>query len=310
MSDENSLIDWIQVTFADIHARSPSLRIGIGDDAAHWVDDSTLGELVSTDTILDGVHFDARLHAPEMIGRKALAVSLSDIAAMAGQPSYVTVNLILPRRCDIDFVKKLMLGMHPLCLKYQCALAGGDVTSWGGPLAITTTVRAAVHERGIPRRDRAQAGDAIFVSGQLGNSLKSGRHLSFEPRVEAAQVLMTEIEVNAMMDLSDGLATDLRRLCKASHLGAEIYPESLPRSRGLSTSDWPTCLTDGEDFELLFTANVRYLQSIEALTLPECVRLTRVGTMLAEPGLRLRFEDGRTEALEVKGYLHAFGTDC
>lgn len=233
-----------------------SVLFGIGDDAAVLAA-SPEAQLVCKDMLMDGVHFLSAEHAPEAIGHKALAVNLSDIAAMGGQPLSAYIALALPRPllAQAGFVDRLYEGISRLAARYDVAIAGGDTNIWDGPFVISVTVLGRAHRKGAVLRGGARAGDEIWVTGPLGGSYPSGHHLTFEPRLKEAALLMERATVHAMIDISDGLGKDLRQLAAASGLRAEIERERLPlRLPGpRDAAALHRALSDGEDFELCFT---------------------------------------------------------
>ena len=219
--------------------------VGIGDDAAVLPG----GQLIATDTLLEGVHFDASA-TPEQIGHKALAVNLSDIAAMAGRPTAATLALTLPPHWDADFAARVLDGLLATAAEFGVELVGGDTTRWDGAAALSVTV-LGLADTPILRSD-GRPGDRLFVTGPLGGSLVSGRHLTFRPRVAEAQSIAAAVPIRAMMDLSDGLSSDLAHLCAASGCGVVVEAASIPRHEG---ADLASALDDGEDFELLLAAD-------------------------------------------------------
>lgn len=291
----------------------PSVIVGAGDDCAvldcgderHW-------QLFKTDAVVEGVHFTPDT-PPERIGHKALARCLSDIAAMAGTPTAALVTIGLPRRFDAARVEAIYEGMSALARRHHTAIVGGETTTNPERLLISLAVLGAVARGRCLLRSGAKAGDAIFVTGELGGSLQ-GRHLEFEPRLTEARWLAQHFHIHAMVDLSDGLAGDLRHILKASGAGAELLAKSIPVSRaarlaaregGSAKPPLAAALTDGEDFELLFTVAGR-----DAVALLDAwkaqfprLRLTCIGKITGEPGLRIRDERG-VRALTEHGYVH------
>ncbi len=215
----------------------PDVVRGIGDDAAVL---AIAGEQVITkDVLADGVHFESAKHEPFRIGRKSIAVNLSDLAAMGAEPVAVFVGIFLPKDANEDFVKEIYRGIFEICDQFQISLAGGDTNVWQQGLVISVT---AVGKLARPQtdqvssagfaawtRDSAKVGDKVVVSGQLGGSIL-GHHLDFEPRVEAARKIRNAIPVHACMDISDGLLVDLSRICEASRCGAQIELNKIPIS--------------------------------------------------------------------------------
>lgn len=286
---------------------------GIGDDCA--VLDLGLPDdfiLLKTDSIVEGIHF-TRESLPEKVGHKALARALSDIAAMGGTPTAALVTLALPRPFDADYVEQVYQGMAALARRFDLAISGGETTTNPERLLLSIAVLGTVQKNHWASRAGARAGDAIFVTGHLGGSL-SGKHLDFEPRLAEGRWLVGQFQIHAMIDLSDGLASDLRHLMDGSGLGAELNKSSIPVSREAkrkarqeSSSRPPllAALTDGEDFELLFTVASR-----DAVPLLDAWKqqfpgtpLTCIGRMTAEPGLRLRDKHG-THPFTGHGYVH------
>lgn len=204
--------------------------VGAGDDCA--VLDMGLPDrllLFKTDAVVEGIHFTPET-APEKVGHKALARCLSDIAAMAGTPTAALVTLALPRTYDVHVIEKIYAGMNALARRHDVAVVGGETTTNPERMLISVAVLGWVPRGKGILRSGAEAGDAIFVTGDLGGSL-AGKHLDFEPRLVEARWLVEHFSVHAMMDLSDGLAGDLRHMLKASRVGAELLTTSIPISR-------------------------------------------------------------------------------
>jgi thiamine-monophosphate kinase len=268
--------------------------------------------LFKTDAVVEGVHF-TREAAPEQIGHKALARCLSDIAAMAGTPTAAVITLALPPKFDPAFVEAVYAGLNALARRHEVAIVGGETTTNPERILISVALLGTVSRDRCIHRAGAKAGDALFVTGQLGGSL-AGRHLEFEPRLKEARWLAGHFSIHAMIDLSDGLATDLRHLLRAGQVGGELLTSAIPISRaakrqtsGESAVKPPllAALTDGEDFELLFTVASR-----DAVPLLDAWKqefpdlpLSCIGKISAEPGVRLRGKDG-VRALTAHGYSH------
>ncbi len=293
--------------------KNKSVVVGAGDDCA--VLDLGLADnylLFKTDALVEGIHFTAD-SGPERIGRKALARCLSDIAAMGGSASSALITIALPRNFDPDFVKDIYSGLNETAERFGVAIVGGETTTNPERILISISLIGMVAKSKCVLRSGAKAGDAIFVTGELGGSL-AGRHLDFEPRLSEAQWLVEHFKIHSMIDLSDGLASDLRHVLHASKLGAELLATAIPISRAAklqakaeSSAKPPllAALTDGEDFELLFTvassSAVKLLDAWKA-EFPK-TKLSCIGKIVAGHGIKLRDQNGVRE-LTSKGYEH------
>lgn len=290
-----------------------SVVAGAGDDCA--VLDLDLSErwlLFKTDAVVEGIHFEAGTR-PECIGHKALGRCLSDIAAMAGTPTAAVVTIALPRKFDPKFVEALYGGMNALARRHEVAIVGGETTTNPEGLLISVAVLGWVPRGKSVLRSGAKAGDAIFVTGELGGSL-AGKHLEFEPRLAEARWLAEHFPVHAMLDLSDGLAGDLRHILKVSGVGAELLSSAIPISREArraakaeSSAKPPllAALTDGEDFELLFTVAARSAVPLLDAWKKEFpgLPLSCIGKITAGQGITLRDKNG-ARPLTAHGYQH------
>jgi thiamine-monophosphate kinase len=298
---ESSFIDWIRSQSGFDAARVP---VGPGDDMAVV---ACGGEqlLVTTDQVLDGVHFVLAEHGPRAAGRKAMARSLSDVAAMAARPLAAVATVALPKGFAREGAEAIYAGLRALGDELDCPLVGGDVGSWAGALAITVTILARPGPTPPVLRSGAEAGDAICVTGSLGGAWRTTRHLTFTPRIAEALTLAEKFDLHAMIDLSDGLSVDLGHVCEASGVAAEVAAADLPVHADASGAPDPlaAALNDGEDYELLFT-----LAPAEAERLlrgqPLDVRVARVGTVVEGRGCALVHPDGRRERLEPGGWEH------
>ncbi|HTV61082.1 MAG TPA: thiamine-phosphate kinase [Verrucomicrobiae bacterium] len=267
--------------------------------------------LFKTDAVVEGVHFTREM-APEKIGRKALARCLSDIAAMAGTPAAALITLGLPEDFNAGFIEKIYDGLNALARKHQVAVVGGETTANPGRIFISVAVLGTVARGKQVLRSGARPGDAIFVTGELGGSI-SEKHLEFEPRIAEAQWLARHFSIHAMADLSDGLAGDLRHILRSSGVGAEILTTALPVSRAAklqarknpAKSPVAAALTDGEDFELLFTvAGGDAVKLLDAWKkqFPK-LKLSCIGKIAAGAGIVIRDKSG-PHSLDAHGYLH------
>ena len=307
---EAEFVDWL----ARRLDRRADITLGIGDDAAVYLPGSTADgrpapQVVTTDLLCEGVHFVWHETTPMAIGRKALAVNLSDLAAMAARPRAAVVSLLWPRSRPVSAAKTLYEGLIALADAYQVAIIGGDTNRWNGPLVINVTLFGDATDRGVLTRQGAQVGDAILVTGQLGGSL-AGHHLTFQPRVAEALRLHNDYSLHAGMDITDGLSLDLHRLTEASGVGAELELERIPISSAatqLSCTSGKTplahALGDGEDFELLIAAPASTADRLLAEQ-PLGVPLTRIGTIVPDRGLWHRDKQNCRQPIAITGYLH------
>lgn len=294
--------------------------VGVGDDAAAWrSDDSTL--LATTDTLVQGVHFTAESTWREL-GWKALAINLSDIAAMGGIPQYALVSLSLPEDTEVDDVTQLYHGLAEAVNQFKMTVVGGNISS--APLVmINLMVLGQAHPDGILTRSAALPGDLIAATGYLGSSAAGlrmltnhlqfdpqtaaflrGSHLKPQPRIAEGQLLARK-GVRAAIDISDGLVADLGHLCKASQVGATIEVDRVPIHPGVRTAFPRECidfaLTGGEDYELLFTACEKVIDEIRPIAnLPVSV----IGEITQEGGVNLLDKEGNPFPVVKKGWEH------
>ena len=279
--------------------------IGIGDDAAvvQW----PAGNLVMTNDVLcEGVHFLLPDHSLEAIGRKALAVSLSDIAAMGGTPTSAIISLVLPKSMDLNAATKLMRGVNELAHEHDVEIIGGDTNRWDQGLVIGSTV--------IGRCERpwqisgAQVNDVLITTGPFGGSL-AGHHLNFEPRCKIASLLASRYQINAATDVSDSLSIDLQAICDASSVGAVLDQNLVPISaacraqHGDDETSLRHALADGEDFELLLAVApdvwLTMTNDVEIVG-----KLFQIGEFRSQKGIWMRLPSGEEKLIEVAGYEH------
>lgn len=262
-----------------------ALLVGPGDDCAVTARDEQWDTLLKTDVVVEGVHFLPDT-APERIGRKALARALSDIAAMGGLPEHALVTVLTHPSRPVEQLEGIYRGLNALAQQYGVSVAGGETSSLptdGLVLNIALTGRV---ERGrAVLRSGGCPGDKLFVSGQLGGSFASEWHLDFEPRIELARLLLNSAACPAaMMDLSDGLGTDLPRLAAASRCGFRLDAASLPCKPGCTPEQ---AIGDGEDYELLMALSAPAAEALATLQLP--VQLHCIGELTEpEEGASLR----------------------
>ena len=305
--NEFDYIDWLKKRVYP----GRQTTIGIGDDCAGFRFTEGREALITTDMLLDGSCFILADAGPVAVGRKALAVNLSDIAAMAGIPKAAVINLALPRKDGANIAKGLFEGIEILAKEFDVEIIGGDTNTWNGPLAISITLFG--ESEGPPvRRNGAKVDDWIFVTGPLGGSIL-GKHLTFTPRVKEALYLARNYPIHAMIDLSDGLSRDLHHICEMSHCGAQVRRDWLPVSeaaaelvrlrRGpVDTSGVNHALHDGEDFELCFTVDPEVGKTIACR--PELG--THVGFIVPEGRYELLLGPTAPTPFPIAGYEHAF----
>lgn len=299
---EFALIDWIrrQKRFGS------DVVVGIGDDtAAVRHSPGTLG-LLTTDSVIEGAHF-RREAGPFRIGWKAMASSLSDIAAMGGAPKYALVAVSLPDGLPMAWAKRFYRGLCAVADRFGVGIIGGNVTSWKGGICVNVSVYGEC--RGAPvTRGGAKVGDAILVTGALGGSLL-GRHLRVLPRINEALALRKIVKLHSMIDVSDGLSADLGHICEESGVGAVLCENEIPLSPGAKRAAKKSgktplehALTDGEDYELVFTLSEADAKRL-ARKPPFDTPLTAIGRII-EKGMYLQRPDGRRAPLKPKGYEH------
>lgn len=269
------------------------VQIGPGDDMAmlSWADDRLL---VAADPLIDGVHVDLTRHSLEQVAHKAIARNVSDVAAMAGQPVATLACAMLPRSFDTNRAGALFDAMRKAAAHMGCPLIGGDIAVHTGAMTLAVTILAKPDGIEPITRRGAQAGDKIYVTGELGNSCTSGHHLAFIPRVELARQLAASPATRpvAMIDLSDGLARDLSHL--ADH--AIVQASALPMRAG--TRHWQQAVGEGEDYELLIVARGDMPDKMQG------VAITCIGRIESSGGLRIALDDGAMHSLDGLGWEH------
>lgn len=280
--------------------------IGIGDDMAQIALGPGASVLITTDMLLDGTHFDLKTATLEQIGYKSMAASLSDCAAMATIPLAAVAAVALPAGFGERQLKELHAGITFAADKYKCPLVGGDLTSWkqGGPFAICVAMLSKPGDKPPVRRNGAQVGDVICVTGSLGGS-GLRKHLEFEPRVQEALRIVQIVDLHAMMDISDGLSTDLNRICHQSGVGAFVEASALPVSEDARGQADPldAALNEGEDFELLFTLAPEQWESLRRAW-SDPVPIAAVGRITDTGRMQIRMPAGQIADLRPGGYEH------
>ncbi len=278
-----------------------SVVVGIGDDTAVVRYRASKDILITTDMLIEDRHFRRSDASAFEIGRKALAVNLSDIAAMGGVPTHAVVAVGLPERLPRGYAEEISRGIRVLASEFGVNVVGGDTNS-SEKLVVSVTLLGECPRSGAVRRSGAMPGDVLFVSGSLGGSYASKKHLNFTPRVKEARWLADNFALHAMMDLSDGLAGDVRRIAEESGVGVLISEEALPLSPGASVE---AALGEGEDFELLFAVPPREAARLTLAATPfGPLFFTPVGKVTAKKeGLRLARPDGKTGPMPA-GFDH------
>ncbi|MEN7973797.1 MAG: thiamine-phosphate kinase [Verrucomicrobiota bacterium] len=274
------------------------LRTGTGDDCAVCrIPGTGVDQVFTTDPVVEGIHFNSTEN-PERIGNKAAGRVLSDIAAMGAQPQWLLVNVVAPPEQDSKTLEGIYAGMNALCSRFGATIIGGDLAQ-GPCLELHVFGTGTLPSGSALLRSGAKEGDSIFATGSLGCSIE-GKHLDFLPRVEEGIFLRESGMVNAMMDVSDGLATDLRHILTQSGVGAVLEAEAIPRNGTLDQA-----LYDGEDFELLFTVSPERVDALRS-----CWRehfgngLSVVGTITNDLNVLELKQDGKVRTLESKAFEH------
>jgi thiamine-monophosphate kinase len=318
-----------------VPARSANVRIGIGDDAAVLRISPHRELIVTTDMLVEAVDFDPANGSFRQIGYKALASNLSDVAAMGGRPFAFLVGLAVPGRMSVRAVDEIYDGMLSLARRHRVALIGGDTSASPKGMLITVTVLGEVEPGRAVTRSGARVGDRIYVTGSLGDSragleiLKrrkrrkgslspaiesylTRRHFFPTPRVAFGRLLGRRGWATAMIDLSDGLASDLRHLCEAGRVGARLESERLPISGALaayagrlgrSAPDY--ALLGGEDFELLFAVREKDSAAVEAAAKRMALPVTPIGVIVSKRrGISVIEKGGREVPLTLRSYEH------
>jgi len=309
--------------------RSPRMKIGIGDDCAVYSGMAGKYQLITTDALIENVHFKLSTTRPELLGRKALSVNISDIAAMGGTPHLALVTLGVPKTLPVKFLDSLYKGINEVCHEHNIEIAGGDTTASPRHLFINITLVGEAGKAQLVTRSGARPGDKIFVTGTPGQSAlglkilssprkkwKGGKtsqkkmiqaHLDPVPRLAESQKLVNSgARITAMIDISDGLAQDLLHICKAGNVGAVIKEEWLPRSRELERLTslnkldiMDYLLAGGEDYELLFTLKSEDVRKIIIQFNHAKTPVTQIGEVTAHPQkVVLLNSDGKSKSLK------------
>jgi thiamine-monophosphate kinase len=302
-----------------IRARIPPppsfVIIGIGDDAAIVEPARNELEVITTDSQVEGVHFDLAFVRAADVGHKALAVNVSDLAAMGAAPRVALLSLMLPDAWPVAQVDGLMDGMTALAERVRISIVGGNISRSPGPLIVDMTVTGAVHRRRFLTRGGARAGDELYVTGRLGGAAAGLRTLRRdpsargpdveryrrpEPRIRFGMLLGRNRAAGACIDVSDGLADGVRQIGQASGLGAVIDADAVPIDEGATLRD---ALAGGEDYELLFAVSPRRRARLTSVRrLVKDLAVTRIGRLTADRAMLLN-RNGSTEELPA-GFAH------
>lgn len=316
----------------------PSIIMGIGDDTAAVSPSPQYISLVTQDLLIEGIHFDLSYFTPYNLGKKVLSVNLSDIAAMGGIPKYFLVSLGIPKHLSIQFIDDLYQGMMDLATVYDVSLIGGDTSSCRRDLFINVTVIGEVFKEQLILRRGARSGDSIFVTGSLGdsslglrilqdhssrddrNKYKSSieKHLSPWPRIREGRLLAERRLASAMIDISDGLLSDLRHICVESRVGAILWLEKIPLSeeyreyfKSFAPQDnneltrWKLALTGGEDYELIFTVPPKKRPVVEEFIHAGMLNATKIGEISqGKEGIKVTLGGDREIKFPREGYRH------
>ncbi|MGH9239924.1 MAG: thiamine-phosphate kinase [Vicinamibacterales bacterium] len=297
-------------------ATPPWVAVGPGDDAAVIEPARGALDVLTTDALVDGIHFDLRFTPPDAVGHRALAVNLSDLAAMGAEPRAALLSLLLPDALDVAALDGIVDGLLALAARYRVALVGGNVTRTTGPLTIDVTATGSVRPRRVLTRAGARPGDDVYVTGTIGAAaaglvaLQAGqspiggqaacveRYLRPEPRVRAGVLLGRNRAATSCIDLSDGLADAVRQIAEASGVGVTVDAATVP-----VVGELHSAMTAGDDYELLFTSRPSQrgrLRGVRRQTgdLP----ITRIGVVTKGRDVLLR-DDQRTREMPA-GYEH------
>lgn len=275
---------------------------GIGDDAAVLRLNQNKYLLLTVDMLIEGVHFRRNMK-PFDIGHKALSCSISDIAAMGGLPKYAVISVGLPANLGISYAKNLYKGIIDTAKEFKINLVGGD-TNRSKNIIIDIALIGEVERKNLVLRSKAKVNDIVFVTGFLGSSFKSGKHLKFTPRLNEARFLVNNYRINSMIDISDGLLQDLSHILEESRAGAVIFEKAIPKN---NSADLKEALYDGEDFELLFTVPKKAAQKIIKDKLKKKIRfpITAIGIITKKSAGYIIVDDyGKKRSLRIKGFRH------
>ncbi len=320
--------DLISTIAQEFSATAHDLIKGIGDDCAVFKKNGKDCWLISTDLLVEKSHFNLDWQSPFLLGRKSIAVNLSDIAAMGATPRFVLLSIELPRYISDIWLTEFRSGVKNILEEFDCLLIGGDTTS-GNQLTISVSIIGFASTELIVYRSGAIAGHDIYVSGQLGDSaaglelLQKGlkknadcqqvilSHLDPQPQIRAGRALAESHAVSAMQDISDGLSTDISHICKESRVGAIIEEKYLPYTSTFTElcqkyqlNKRSLILHGGEDYQLVFTADKSNRTAIKNISRIIDQPFYRVGFITEKPGVYLLTEEKRQIDIQFKGFEH------
>lgn len=313
--------------------KHPNLIAGIGDDCAVFRTSSLKDQLISTDMLLEDIHFDLRWHAPYLLGRKALSVNISDIAAMGGNPQFVLLSVGMVSYLDTEWFDLFVEGLNSALIDYDCVLIGGDTVS-SEKLTLSVTVIGDSPQGCCLQRNGAREGDLIFVSGFLGSAAAGlylcqnsdynrqtitqsnypeliTEHLDPTAQVELGRLLRESGCLTSMQDISDGIATDLSHICSSSGVAAEVHEEALPchpelaamaEEYGINPTTFQ--LKGGEDYQLVFTVKRNKESVLQEISAKTMIQFTRIGEIVAGTGLTCVLRSGERVDIGYQGYEH------
>ncbi|MFV1974151.1 MAG: thiamine-phosphate kinase [Candidatus Scalindua sp.] len=303
--DEFSFIKWI----GSNQKKDKDIIIGIGDDCASIRINGDKMLLVTTDMLVEGTHFDLKKNTPGEIGGKAIACSISDIAAMGCSAKYAVVSICFPYETKTKFARELYRGIKKMADAFNIRIIGGDIVSSKKTVVINVTMYGINKGLKTISRSGAKADDVIMITGELGGSIL-GSHITFKPRLKEGLLLNKKFNINSMIDISDGLAADLGHILEESGVGAVLYEDKVPisadakrlaRKTGLSALHH--ALHDGEDYELLFTLSGEESKKLLATrTFP--ARLSKIGHTNRSKGIKMQGVDGKLKRIKSIGYNH------
>ncbi|NUO09856.1 MAG: thiamine-monophosphate kinase [Candidatus Brocadia sp.] len=303
---EFSFIEWIRKR----QKRRKDVKLGIGDDCAVMDVSSDKLTLITTDMLVDGTHFDLKKCTIRDVGRKAIACSISDVAAMGCPPTVTVISICFPDHTTEKFARELYKGIWDISDKYNIEIVGGDIISGRSPFCINVTMLGRDDGLKPIRRSGARAGDAILVTGTLGGSILR-KHLSFEPRLKEGLFLNKNFSMHAMIDISDGLTADLNHILEASGVGAILYKDQIPVSDAAmklskKTGHTPLyhALSDGEDYELLMTLSKAQAKRVLSTGLLTDVKVSCIGEIVKGSGIQLKSPGGNIRRIKPRGYEH------